>query len=181
MAMWALPFVAHSLQYDDYYAANLPFVFSAINTIIIVSQSALDCWIFNIKDKPWRQSVKKKGSFVHELAHLKGLRSGWKRSSLVGRAGKSKRAMEEEAMFAYQGRDEERAVRVSEIGSAGRSERRERSWWDEIDDITATINPLPESSVTALVDAEATATDGPASPPQEGIGTKRVTARCTIT
>jgi hypothetical protein len=40
--------------------------------------------------------------------------------------------MEEEARFAYQRRDEERAARVSEIGGAERSERRERSWWDEM-------------------------------------------------
>jgi G protein-coupled receptor GPR1 len=99
MAMWALPFISHVLQYNDCFAANPPFVLSAIVTVIAVSQSVVDCWIFNIKEKPWRQSVKSNGSVVRGLADLKGLR---RLSQLVGRGGKSKGAMEEEARFAYQ-------------------------------------------------------------------------------
>lgn len=126
MTMWAPPFISNVLQYNDYFVANPPFVLSAIVTVITVSQSAVDCWIFNIKEKPWRQSVKSNGSVGRRLADLNGLR---RLSQLLGRGGKSKGAMEEEARFAYQRRDEERATRVSEIGGA---ERRERSWWDEV-------------------------------------------------
>jgi hypothetical protein len=54
MAMWLLPFISHALQYGDYYAANPPYVLAVLVTVITVSQSALDCWIFNIKERPWR-------------------------------------------------------------------------------------------------------------------------------
>lgn len=78
--------------------------------------------------------------------------------------------MEEEARFAYQRRDEERAARASEISSAGRSERRERSWWDEIEPTAGAMSPLAESSMTALVDGQAAATDDAGSRPQEALG-----------
>jgi hypothetical protein len=71
-------------------------------TVITVSQSAVDCLIFNIKERPWRQSVKNKGSIVKELAYLKYLRSEWSSSSLLrGGVGKSKHVLEEELRFAY--------------------------------------------------------------------------------
>ena len=171
IAMWALPFVSNALQYNDYYAANPPFVLSVFVTVITVSQSAVDCWIFNIKERPWRQSLENKGWVVQGLACLKDWRSWRRRSSqLWGGVGKSKGIMEEEARFAYQRRDEERAARASEISSAGRSERRERSWWDEIEPTAGAMSPLAESSMTALVDGQAAATDDAGSRPQEALG-----------
>jgi G protein-coupled receptor GPR1 len=102
MALWALPFVFHSLEYNDYYVVNPPFLLAAIDIVITVSQPAVDCWIFNIKERPWRQLVKNTGSVVKGLAYLKDLRSGWRGSSpLWGGGGKSKSTMKGEARIAY--------------------------------------------------------------------------------
>lgn len=164
MAMWVLPFVSHALQYNDYYAANPPFVLSALITIIITSQSAVDCWIFNIKEKPWRQFAEKRESLAQGLVCLRCVTFGRTRSSQCGRGGgKSKGVMDAEARFAYQRRTDERAARASEIDSAGRSERRERSWWDEIEDTEdeppERMSPLAESNVVDLDGQLASADD----------------------
>jgi G protein-coupled receptor GPR1 len=165
MAMWILPFVSHALQYNDYYAANPPFLLNAFVTVIAISQSTVNCWIFNIKEKPWRHSVKK--------TPCKPRRGG----------GESNSAMEAEARFAYQRRDEEAAARTSEIHSTGRSERRERSWWDEMEDMEDT----PPDGMSPLADSEMVNQDGQLAPaddagcqPQKDTEINKEPRACTI-
>jgi G protein-coupled receptor GPR1 len=148
MAMWVLPFASHALQYNDYYATSPPFILSAFVTVIITGQSAVDCWIFNVKEKPWRPAVKIQRRECEGLAFFKNLTSRRLSSQFRNTAGKSKAAMDAEATCAYRRRDEERAARASEMSNAGRSERRERSWWDEPNELelNARMSPLVESA-----------------------------------
>lgn len=148
--MWIIPFVFHELQYNDYYAANPPVALSVALTVVVISQSTVNCWAFNIKEKPWRHSLKDKGSLVPGRDCLRGLTTGGEMASQPRRGGgKSKGVMKAETRFAYRRRDEETAARASEIDSAGKSERRERSWWDEMEDMEDTppdgMSPLVES------------------------------------
>lgn len=133
MAMWILPFVSHVLQYDEYFAASPPFILSAFVTIVLTSQSAVDCWIFNARERPWEHlnMTEKKGMLGQGLDILRDLTSGRRTSSQIwGSVGKSRAAMTAEATLAYRRRDEEVAARASEMSSTGRNEGRERSWWD---------------------------------------------------
>lgn len=157
MAMWILPFASHALQYNDYYAANPPFILNALVTIIMTAQSAVDCWIFNVKEKPWRLAAKNNGGQWF-LCNLKSERRPLNRFHSSG--GKCTAAMAAEATFAYRRRDEEIAARASEMSDVGSSERRERSWWDELEDSDEGLSPLV-GSVELPVDGQAGGTSGP--------------------
>ncbi|KIN00413.1 hypothetical protein OIDMADRAFT_42327 [Oidiodendron maius Zn] len=113
IGMWIMPLVVHILQYDDRFAANLPFGLRCITTICLCSQAAIDCWLFSSREKPWRHIRYTDGSFTSSLRFW----SGWKDSSEVKTApgpGRTKDEVVREARAAYRRRDEELAERRNE-------------------------------------------------------------------
>jgi hypothetical protein len=52
--MWLIPFVMHTMNYNDYYAANPLWLVRIGQTICIASMGFADCLIFAIREKPWR-------------------------------------------------------------------------------------------------------------------------------
>lgn len=54
IAMWLCPFILHCMQYNDYFAANLPFALGVVATLCYTLMAAVDCAIFGYREKPWR-------------------------------------------------------------------------------------------------------------------------------
>jgi G protein-coupled receptor GPR1 len=143
VGMWLMPFIVQVLQYDDRFAANLPFGLRCVTTICLCSQAAIDCWLFSSREKPWRHIPGTDGSFISSLRFW----SGWKDSSELKEApgpGRTKDQVVREARAAYRRRDEELAQRRSESEQSGfATTRGGRMWWDGMGMETA-MTPVSE-------------------------------------
>lgn len=134
MAMWALPFVSHVMQYRDTFADRPPFVLSCLTTVCVCSQAAVDCWLFSTREKPWHHipGNESNPSFFGSLKFW----SGWtelktRRNSKQHGPGKTRQEMAREARQAYRRRDEEMAARRTDSGNFEAARvKQERSWWD---------------------------------------------------
>lgn len=155
IGMWIIPFVAHAMQYDDKYALNPPFILTAVSTIIINSQCAVDCWLFSTREKPWAHISGSKGGFWESFMFWKGERRHRQKKG----PGKSEAELTAEAEVAYQRRDEEIAARQLEVESLhgsvsaiSRGCRAERSWWDEPEGLDGTMTAVQEETADGLDD-----------------------------
>lgn len=130
MGMWVVPFVSHVLQYDDKFATHSPFALSAISTVFICSQAAVDCWLFSTREKPWKHIPGSDGTFWGSLKFWTGWKGVSKRRVVRG-PGKTRDEMLREARAAHRRREME--VSQLEAGHGSRPEsvaRRDREWWE---------------------------------------------------
>lgn len=54
VGMWVLPLVVHCLQYTDYFEHHRAFPLRCFTAFTIPAQCAIDCWLFTIRERPWR-------------------------------------------------------------------------------------------------------------------------------
>ena len=165
IGMWMMPLVVHILQYDDQFAANLPFGLRCLTTICLCSQAAIDCWLFSSREKPWRHIRYADGSFTSSLRFW----SGWKDSSELKTApgpGRSKDEVVREARAAYRRRDEELAERRSESEqSRDVTARGGRMWWDGVG-MDIAMTPVSEEATNPMDTILATHPLSPDIPPR---------------
>ncbi|KZF23190.1 hypothetical protein L228DRAFT_281937 [Xylona heveae TC161] len=64
VVMWILPFVGSILQLSNYYVSHPEFVFSCFLVVSLLIQGAVDCLIFNWREKPWRHIPNSDGTFL---------------------------------------------------------------------------------------------------------------------
>ncbi|KAJ4368272.1 G protein-coupled receptor gpr1 [Neocucurbitaria cava] len=73
--MWLLPFVQHCTQYQDKYA-NRPMWFLRMGgTICQTSMGFIDCLIFTLREKPWRNIPTSDGTFWGSFAIFRAPRA----------------------------------------------------------------------------------------------------------
>lgn len=66
--MWLVPFIQHVMNYNDYYA-NHPLWFTRLGqTICLASMGFVDCFIFSLREKPWRSILTSDGTVWGSLA-----------------------------------------------------------------------------------------------------------------
>ena len=130
IGMWMVPLVCQILQYDNRFAAKLPFGLRCVTTICLCSQAAIECWLFSSREKPWKHIPLTDGSFSSSLRFW----SGWNvpgETKVVAGPGRTKDEAVREARAAYRRRDEELAERRCESEQTGFfTARGERMWWD---------------------------------------------------
>ena len=51
MFMWTIPFIQNALQYTDWYVRNPSLVLTALVTVIVPLQCAVDSWLFSTREK----------------------------------------------------------------------------------------------------------------------------------
>jgi G protein-coupled receptor GPR1 len=167
MGMWVVPFVSHTLQYDDKLARNPPFGLTCATTIFISAQAAVDAWLFSTREKPWKHIPGTDGSFWGSLRFWSGWNGVRRRRRKFNGPGKTREEMVREARAAYQRREEELAQRRSEIlqasPSRGPDQKREKSWWEAsgLDGVMATAtdersNPMDEMALAHVGTGEVT-------------------------
>jgi G protein-coupled receptor GPR1 len=149
IGMWMVPLVCQILQYDDRFAAKIPFGLQCVTTICLCSQAAIDCWLFSSREKPWRHIPRTDGSFSSSLRFW----SGWKDSSenkVAPGPGRTKDEVVREARAAYRRRDEELAERRSESEQTGVfTVRGQRMWWDGVG-MDTTMTPVSEEAANPM-------------------------------
>lgn len=73
--MWMIPFIHHSMNYSDRYA-NHPLWFTRVGqAICLTSMGFVDCLIFSIREKPWRNISNSDGTIWGSLAVWRKSRS----------------------------------------------------------------------------------------------------------
>lgn len=66
--MWLVPFIQHSMNYNDFYA-NHPLWFTRVGqTICLTSMGFVDCLIFSLREKPWRSILTSDGTVRGSMA-----------------------------------------------------------------------------------------------------------------
>lgn len=66
--MWLVPFIQHIMNYNDFYA-NHPLLFTRLGqTICLASMGFVDCFIFSLREKPWRKILTSDGTVWGSLA-----------------------------------------------------------------------------------------------------------------
>jgi hypothetical protein len=75
-----IPFVQHTMNYNDYYASH-PLWFTRIGqTICMASMGFVDCLIFTVREKPWRNIPTSDGTIWGSLAVWRSPRSSFAES-----------------------------------------------------------------------------------------------------
>jgi G protein-coupled receptor GPR1 len=132
MAMWIVPFINHTMQYNDHTAANQPYVLACLVTILLTLQCTVDCLLFSIREKPWRHIPGTKGQFWESFRFWTSFSQERRGSRDGGKGpGMGRQEMVVEARRAYKRRDEEIAARASEVAERRERGATDRSWWDE--------------------------------------------------
>lgn len=142
--MWVAPLISNLLQYQDRFVNNPSFPLACMVAFTIPAQCAVDCWLFTIREKPWRYIPKSDGkSFWSRYGFIAGEEEGNRREE--GDFWKKKKHMTFEARKAYERREEERKE-AAEIWFArqedGRQptipQRTDTNWWDILDSVEET-------------------------------------------
>lgn len=61
--MWFIPFILHCLQYNDRYAQHPPYALSVVSIFCLASMGLVDCIVFGLREKPWKQIRSGDGTF----------------------------------------------------------------------------------------------------------------------
>lgn len=61
---WTIPFVYHSMNYSDHYAAHPVFPLAVVNTFCQCFLGFADCVVFCWREKPWQQIPGSDGTFL---------------------------------------------------------------------------------------------------------------------
>ncbi|KAG0123815.1 G protein-coupled glucose receptor regulating Gpa2-domain-containing protein [Tuber indicum] len=149
--MWVPSLVSNLLQYRDQFVRNPNFPLACMVAFTIPIQCAVDCWLFTIREKPWRYIPESNGkSFWSRYGFIRG--EGF--NNIDGGDGedgwRNRKNMSFAARKAYERREEERREaaelwlqRQDEKGrlSSGSSpsapaepKKTYRSWWDGFSD-----------------------------------------------
>ncbi|RPB10547.1 family A G protein-coupled receptor-like protein [Morchella conica CCBAS932] len=138
--MWVLPLISHLLQYQDKFVKNPSFPLACMVAFTIPVQCAVDCWLFTIREKPWRYIPKSDGKwFWSRYGFFAGEEPTTGRNE--GDGWRKKKNMSFEARKAYERREEERReaaevwlTRQEEKGRRPPMPRRsDTNWWDIVD------------------------------------------------
>lgn len=137
--MWVAPLISNLLQYQDRFVNNPSFPLACMVAFTIPAQCAVDCWLFTIREKPWRYIPKSDGkSFWSRYGFIAGEEEGNRKEE--GDFWKKKKHMTFEARKAYERREEERKE-AAEIWFARQEDgrrptipqRTDTNWWDILD------------------------------------------------
>lgn len=109
LAMWIPAFVNHCYLYTKQH--NPPFVLNTITICFLSLQCAVDCFVFSMRETPWRQN-KKNPSPIHRHS-----RSGSDNDLRRTISGTQEQATARENVQNIE-------------GQTGQEARRERNWWD---------------------------------------------------
>jgi hypothetical protein len=60
--MWLIPFIHHSMNYSDYWANHPLWIIRLGQTMCFTSMGFIDCFIFSLREKPWRGIQSSDGS-----------------------------------------------------------------------------------------------------------------------
>jgi len=131
--MWVPPLISHALQFTDRYVQHPSFPLHCVVAFTLPFQCFVDCWLFTIREKPWR--------YIAETHYGFGLRECKGKSAKIGAeeggdlAWRNRKHMSFEARKAYERRDAETQAAAKEWFNKGerakQPERRARqSWWD---------------------------------------------------
>ncbi|KAI5849221.1 G protein-coupled glucose receptor regulating Gpa2-domain-containing protein [Tricharina praecox] len=140
--MWVPPLISHALQFTDRFVQHPSFPLHCVVAFTLPFQCFVDCWLFTIREKPWR--------YIPETHYGFGLRKCKGKSAKIGAeeggdlAWRNRKHMSFEARKAYERRDAETHEAAEEWYKRGgdrrerererereRPERRPReSWWD---------------------------------------------------
>lgn len=140
--MWVLPLISHLLQYQDRFVRNPSFPLACMVAFTIPVQCAVDCWLFTIREKPWRYIPKSDGkSFWSRYGFIAGEETGARREEGDFWRKKKNGKLSFEARKAYERREEE-LKEAAEIWLARQEEKGRRpplprrtdtNWWDIVD------------------------------------------------
>ena len=92
---------------------NPSFVLNTISICFLSLQCAVDCFIFSIRETPWRQ-IKKRSNPIQKKAHSRGGSDNGLRR-IISRAQEPATTRDNIQTFE---------------GQTGQGPRRERNWWD---------------------------------------------------
>lgn len=158
--MWVAPLISNLLQYQDRFVQNPSFPLACMVAFTIPAQCAVDCWLFTIREKPWRYIPKSDGkSFWSRYGFVAG-EEGNRREE--GDFWKKRKHMTFEARKAYERREEERKE-AAEIWLARGAEDGQRppvaqktgtNWWDTLDGAEIMEEIEPNGGGDELVAAE---------------------------
>lgn len=139
--MWVAPLISNLLEYQDRFVRNPSFPLACMVAFTIPVQCAVDCWLFTIREKPWRYIPKSSGeSFWSRYGFIAGEEEGGNRRE-EGDFWRKKKNMTFEARKAYERREEERKE-AAEVWLARQEEKGRRlpvarradtNWWDIVD------------------------------------------------
>jgi len=139
--MWVPPLVLNALQFTDHYIAHPSFPLACVVAFTMPFQCFIDCWLFTIREKPWRYIPEgHRGRWFARYGFGFGRYKG-KSAEIGAEEGgdaywRNRKHMSFEARKAYERREaekeeaeEERLGRVLERGRP----QRERRWWDQVE------------------------------------------------
>lgn len=169
IGMWLIPLVCQILQFDDRFAAALPFGLRCVSTICLCSQAAIECWLFSSREKPWKHIPQTKGNFSSSLRFWAGWGDPAGEVKAAPRPGRTKDEVVRETRAAYQRRNEEIAQRQSESEQPRSFNLRgDRMWWDAAGMETA-MTPVFEEPVNPM-DSILAADSPPMEPSPRRVG-----------
>ncbi|THW48754.1 hypothetical protein D6D21_02753 [Aureobasidium pullulans] len=64
LMVWTIPFVYHSFNYSDHYAANPIPVLALLSTFCVTIAGTVDCVVFGWREKPWQHVPGADGTFL---------------------------------------------------------------------------------------------------------------------
>jgi G protein-coupled receptor GPR1 len=175
IGMWLVPLICQILQFDDRFAANLPFGLRCLSTICLCSQAAIECWLFSSREKPWKHISQTNSNFTSSLRFWSGWNNPASEVKAAPRPGRTKDEVVRETRAAYQRRNVEIAERQSETEQPRPfNVRGDRMWWDAAGMETA-MTPVFEEPVNPM-DSILAANSPPMerSPRTSGIRTLKV-------
>ncbi|RPB04282.1 hypothetical protein L873DRAFT_1825841 [Choiromyces venosus 120613-1] len=149
--MWVPSLVSNLLQYRDQFVRDPNFPLACMVAFTIPIQCAVDCWLFTIREKPWRYIPESNGkSFWSRYGFIRGEgcnsvdtkdgEDGWRnRKNMSFEARKAYERREEERREAaerwLQRPDDKGRLSTSSAPSAPAEPKKAyRSWWDGFSD-----------------------------------------------
>lgn len=105
--MWIPSLVSNLLQYRDQFVRDPNYPLACMVAFTIPIQCAVDCWLFTIREKPWRYIPESNGkSFWSRYGFIRG--EGCHGAGKDGEGWRNRKSMTFEARKAYERREEER-------------------------------------------------------------------------
>jgi G protein-coupled receptor GPR1 len=64
LMVWTIPFIYHSMNYSDHYAANPIPILATLSTLSLTIAGSVDCIVFGWREKPWQHVPGSDGTFI---------------------------------------------------------------------------------------------------------------------
>jgi G protein-coupled receptor GPR1 len=143
--MWVPSLVSHLLQYRDRFVNHPNFPLACTVAFTIPVQCAVDCWLFTIREKPWRCIPESNGKTFWSRHRFNGGDSNaegdadcWNRKKLSFQARKAYERRDQERKEAAELwlRRQDEKDRLNPDPGPAEPKRAYRSWWDGyVDDL----------------------------------------------